>query len=184
MLRERLACLRECGQVLCRVKPPPPPFPLPFEPRRRSDRAPGLKMYDGSFTDVVSAVRLVNLLARDFPCFRDEHAFDGRRRPVRLLKRAQILVADLWACFQGESWGKFRDIDKITIFADYRVPQILISMGALYCCPSLSAAIREKRLIECGSAWEVQLRGWIPPFPPSGNAASDGPQRAAYGASS
>ncbi|PHH88897.1 hypothetical protein CDD83_6909 [Cordyceps sp. RAO-2017] len=138
MLRERLDCLRECGRVL-------------------------YERYDCSFAKVIStaggsAARLVNLLARDFPCFRDEHVFNGRSKPVRLLKRAQILVADVWACFQGVSYGKFRDIDKITMFADYRVPQILISLGALYCCPPLVAAIKDKRLIESGSHWEVQLR--------------------------
>jgi hypothetical protein len=39
---------------------------------------------------------------------------------VYLLKRAQILVADLWGCFQGEGHGHFEDIDTLTMFADYR----------------------------------------------------------------
>ena len=34
-----------------------------------------------------------------------------------MYKRAQILIADLWACFNGESYGEFHDIDKITMFA-------------------------------------------------------------------
>lgn len=106
-----------------------------------------------------SAARLVNLLAEDFACFRDEHPFEGRRKPVRILKRAQILVADLWACFNGQGYGAFRDIDKITMFADYRVPQILNSMGCLYYSPTLISAIREGREIPSGSSWEVQLRG-------------------------
>ena len=101
----------------------------------------------------------MNLLSRDFSCFRDEHMFEGRSQPIRIMKRAQILVADVWACFQGESYGAFRDIDKITIFADYRVPQILITMGALYCSPSVATAIRDKKLIQNGSRIEVQLRG-------------------------
>lgn len=62
-----------------------------------------------------SAAALVNLLADTFPCFRDETLFNGRM--VRLYKRAQILVADVWACFNGESYGEFHDIDKITMFA-------------------------------------------------------------------
>lgn len=36
---------------------------------------------------------------------------------MRLYKRAQILVADLWACFDGEGYGRFSDIDNITMFA-------------------------------------------------------------------
>lgn len=76
--------------------------------------------YDCSFTNCIeaadgSAARLVNILAEDFSCFRDESRFEGKT--VRILKRAQILVADLWACFNGEDYGAFDDIEKITIFA-------------------------------------------------------------------
>lgn len=39
---------------------------------------------------------------------------------VSFYKRAQILVADIWACFEGKSYGEFHDIDTITMFADYR----------------------------------------------------------------
>jgi hypothetical protein len=39
---------------------------------------------------------------------------------VSLHKRAQILIGDIWACFQGEGLGAFDDIDTITMFADYR----------------------------------------------------------------
>lgn len=85
--------------------------------------------------------------------------FEGRRKPIRILKRAQILVADLWACFEGESFGAFRDIDKITMFADYRVPQILNIMGCLSYSPPLGTAIWTKREIPSGSSWEMQLRG-------------------------
>lgn len=106
-----------------------------------------------------SAARLVNLLARDFACLRDEHRYKDRKKPVRFLKRAQILVADLWACFEGKSCGEFRDIDKLTMFADYRIPQILISLNALYCSPVVSAAIKGKQMFESGSKYEMQLRG-------------------------
>ena len=61
-------------------------------------------------------------MAESFPCFRDETSFQGRR--VRLYKRAQILVADLWACFNGEGLGEFHDIDKITMFAGASQPLI------------------------------------------------------------
>lgn len=38
-----------------------------------------------------SAAALVVAVANEFPCFRDEHVFEGRR--VNIYKRAQILVA-------------------------------------------------------------------------------------------
>lgn len=33
------------------------------------------------------------------------------------MKRPQILVADIWAAFNEESYGEFHDIDTITMFA-------------------------------------------------------------------
>ncbi|KXT10361.1 hypothetical protein AC579_9151 [Pseudocercospora musae] len=104
-----------------------------------------------------SAGKLVNLLAHHFPCFRDETRFEGRR--VRLLKRAQILVADLWAALNGRGLGEFHDIDHLTMFADYRVPQSLHSLGVLVYSPRLEYRMRDLRPIESGHAWEVQLRG-------------------------
>lgn len=62
-----------------------------------------------------SAGKLVNLLAKHFPCFQDEGRFDGRK--VRFLKRAQIFVADLWAAFNATGYGEFYDIEHITMFA-------------------------------------------------------------------
>ncbi|KLU81023.1 hypothetical protein MAPG_00118 [Magnaporthiopsis poae ATCC 64411] len=138
LLEERLACLREAGQVL-------------------------YEKYSCSPVNVItaagnSAAGLVNILARDFPCLRDEHRFEGRRKPVRFLKRAQILVADVWACFQGEGHGAFRDIDKLTMFADYRIPQVLCTLGCMGFSPPLDNAIRAKKVLDSGGTWELQLR--------------------------
>lgn len=157
---------------------PPGGQPSPLRGRLalfRSSLAPCLTLwqrYGSSAVNLVSAAegsaaRLVNILARDFACFRDEHIYEGRTKPVRFLKRAQILVADLWACFNGESYGEFHDIDKITIFADYRIPQILISLGALYCSPTVAAAIKDKQLLESGGRWEMQLRGELISYQPT-----------------
>lgn len=66
-----------------------------------------------------SAAKMVNLLVENFSCFRDEAVFEGRK--VRFYKRAQILVADLWAAFDGEGLGSFHDIEKLTIFAGMRI---------------------------------------------------------------
>ena len=74
-----------------------------------------------------SAGKLVNLLAKHFPSFRDETRFEGRK--VRFLKRAQIFVADLWAAFNGTSYGAFDDIEHLTMFA-----------GMLFLCDIISVA--------------------------------------------
>lgn len=60
----------------------------------------------------------MQLLCNDLRSFRDIGTFQGK--PVQFLKRAQILVADLWACYQGCGPGEFTDIDTLTMFADYR----------------------------------------------------------------
>ena len=121
-----------------------------------------------------SAAALVNLLAEKFNCFRDEGTFDNKK--VRFLKRAQIFVADLWAAFDGEGYGQFGDIDKITMFAgtsrshqgcwctgfifpDYRIPQMLHSLGIMWYCPPLENKIRRLEMIDSGDTWEMQIRG-------------------------
>ncbi|KAE8453513.1 hypothetical protein EG329_010374 [Mollisiaceae sp. DMI_Dod_QoI] len=138
LFQERMSCLREAGQVL-------------------------YEKYQCSFTNCIaaadgSAAALVNLLAEDFPCFNDVVRFENRKS-VRFLKRAQICVADLWAAFESEGYGRFEDIDKITMFADYRVPQMLNTLGCLWYAPPLENAIRHKKIIESGHSWEIQLRG-------------------------
>ncbi|EMC91758.1 hypothetical protein BAUCODRAFT_152140 [Baudoinia panamericana UAMH 10762] len=104
-----------------------------------------------------SAGKLVNLLARHFACFCDETQFHGRK--VRFFKRAQIFGADLWAAFNGAGYGEFQDIDTLTMFADYRVPQMLYTLGVLSYSPSLLYHIRDGKQIPPGHSWEVQLRG-------------------------
>ncbi|KAH0605525.1 uncharacterized protein H6S33_004747 [Morchella sextelata] len=133
LLQERIDCLREAGE-----------------------------RYDGRFANCVkeangSAAALVVLLGDEFTCFRDEHKFEGRR--VNIYKRAQILAADIWACFNKKSYGHFTDIDTITMFADYRVPVILHALGCLLYSPPLEAHIKAKKLLDTGHPWEVQLRG-------------------------
>jgi hypothetical protein len=122
-----------------------------------------VQKYQCSFTNCIaeagnSAAALVNILADNFPCFNDVVRFENRKS-VRFLKRAQICVADVWAAFEGEGFGQFDDIDKITIFADYRIPQMLNILGCLWYSPLLDNAIRHKKLIETGCSWEIQLRG-------------------------
>ncbi|KAK5211001.1 hypothetical protein LTR41_003613 [Exophiala xenobiotica] len=104
-----------------------------------------------------SASHLVNLLAQYFPNFRDTATFHGRE--VRLYKRAQILAADLWACFNGSSYGSFDDIDTLTMFADYRIPQMLQGLHCLWYSPRLESRIARLEQFAPGEAMEVEIRG-------------------------
>lgn len=99
--------------------------------------------FNGSVLEMVasaksSAERLLSVVTDNFPCFRDcaemPSSKDGRDPPVivSLHKRAQIFIADLWSLFEGKGpAGRFDDIESITMFADYRVPQSLQYFGAM-----------------------------------------------------
>ena len=120
-----------------------------------------LQQYHGQCINVIeqaggSAVKLTLLLAKDFPSFNDVTIY--RHRLVRFYKRAQICVADLYGSFAGKSWGAFTDIEQLTAFADYKLPQVLRHFGVLEYLPSLAQRIDAQELLEAGSEEEVELR--------------------------
>jgi hypothetical protein len=77
---------------------------------------------------------------------------------VFILKRAQILIADLWACFEGKTYGKFNNIESITMFADYRIPQQLEFMGLLKLSTELKEDLRQGVLFNVHEEKVVELR--------------------------
>lgn len=121
-----------------------------------------LDKYDGCFTNLIKAanndaIKLISILIVEFSSLFDVAWYHDRQ--VFFLKRAQILVADLWACFEGESWGKFSNIDCITMFADYRVPQVLRYLDILTYSPKLQSMLEAQTLLQPGSDMECQIRG-------------------------
>ncbi|XP_043244460.1 queuosine salvage protein-like [Amphibalanus amphitrite] len=121
-----------------------------------------LEKYGGSFVNCVkacggSAQRLLRLVTDEFASYRDEAEFKGQR--VSLYKRAQILIADLWLCFDGRGLGQFDDIDTLTMFADYRIPQALAYLGALRYSPELMALLQAEHVFASGHPMEVEIRG-------------------------
>lgn len=103
-----------------------------------------------------SAVALVHEMTSLFPSFNDVATYDGQ--PVRLLKRAQILAADLHGAFEGTGLGQFDDLDQLSAFADYKVPQVLRRFGLLNYSDDLAGRIRRRELIPAGSPAEVEIR--------------------------
>ncbi len=103
-----------------------------------------------------SGQKLVELLTAHLPMFRDAALYLGRWIPF--YKRAQILVADLWGTFGGKGFGEFYDLEWLTAFADYKLPQILWDRGAIRLVPSLARRILARELIPRGSEEEVELR--------------------------
>lgn len=134
--RARLDHLRETGQIL----------------RTR---------WNGTFLNPIrtasgSAPELVRLVVESLPSFNDVATYHGRQ--VRLYKRAQILVADLYGAFGGRGPGAFHDMETLTAFADYKVPQVLRRFGILEYEPELARAIQGYELLDPGSEPEVEIR--------------------------
>jgi hypothetical protein len=148
-LREMLAWERELPQQ---------------EERARLLREVGCSLaddFDGQASNLVraanqSARKLVALVTRHFPGFRDSCVYHGEQ--VFLYKRAQIFVGDLWGAFKGEGLGYFDDIHMLTMFADYRVPVTLLEFGVLEYSEELTQLVKGKAVIPPGSEMEVEIR--------------------------
>jgi hypothetical protein len=79
-----------------------------------------------------------------------EHA--GRRVP--LLKRAQILPADL----HGAGVARFPDLADLTCFPDYKLPQVLRHHGALVYSAGLARRVDGREELRAGEPAEVEIR--------------------------
>jgi len=102
-----------------------------------------------------SAGRLAELLA-EMPLYRDVSSYGDLEVPF--FKRAQLTSADLAAVFDGQGYGRFDDLDQLTIFADNLVPHVLRRLGVLVYEPDLSKRIDAEQPLEAGSAEEVEIR--------------------------
>ncbi|XP_044302478.1 queuosine salvage protein isoform X3 [Varanus komodoensis] len=85
--------------------------------------------------------------------------FGGQGRKVAFYKRAQILVADTWSVLEGKGDGCFSDISSVTIFADYRIPQVLVYLGAMKYSDELMKKLKEGHMFQSGDKQEVEIRG-------------------------
>jgi len=144
LLRERIDIMREVGAIL-------------------------VKEYGGSFLGFVhkfhadrgtTLLQFVLKVVRTFPSFRDETSYGGLR--LYFWKRAQILAAEAWAAFYplhgAHPLFPGGGAARITMFADYRVPQILHHLGLLDYPPALAALLEAHAPLEHGSREEVSIR--------------------------
>ena len=102
------------------------------------------------------AARLAQMVAENFSSFNDITVYDNQE--VRFFKRAQIVVTDLWGAFRGKYWGEFENINVLTAFADYKLPQILRAWGVLNYAPALAQKVDDEVQLEAGSAEEIEIR--------------------------
>jgi hypothetical protein len=117
--------------------------------------------YEGSLVHLLeeaggSVEEVVRLVVNNFPCFRD--VADYKNDTVYFFKRAQILCADLWGALGGKGLGAFADLNHLTAFADYKLPQLLRALGILEYSPKLAHKIDSLDLVPALSIEEIEIR--------------------------
>lgn len=105
-----------------------------------------------------SAVKLVEIMSKKFRGFADHCICPWNGKQIFFYKRAQIFVAEIYAAYKGKGIGDFKDIDKLTCFADYRVPQLLRGLGILCYNQRICNLIDNKQMILSGSKDEILIR--------------------------
>lgn len=136
LFSERLRILREVGFILTRD-------------------------FDGDFGNLVrkakgDALRLVELILEHFPSFNDFSSYKGRK--IYFQKRAQLLVADIYQMFNGDGYGKMKNLDEITACADYKLPMVLRKLGILEYSKEIRDKIDNKIEILKDSEEEIEIR--------------------------
>lgn len=136
LMEERLNNLQELGRVL-------------------------LEKYRGKASELIavaggSALKLATTLAADFSSFRDVATYEGQK--VFFYKRAQLFAADLHGALEGKGLGSFSDMEELTAFADYKLPQVLRHVGALDYSPGLAERVDRMVYLNAGSEEEVEIR--------------------------
>jgi len=120
-----------------------------------------ISRYNGEANRLVEAaenstLKLVELLVENLHSFRDEAEYYDTK--IYFYKRAQIFAADLYGAFAGKDWGFFKDIDNLTAFADYKLPQVLRHVGVFQYSPSLEHKVDNNILLDPGSPEEIEIR--------------------------
>jgi hypothetical protein len=116
-----------------------------------------LQNFEGSATLFLDkaenhAPNLVQLVIKNFPGFCDQAKLDGGI--ISFLKRAQIFVGDVNAALKLGLGG----MDRLTTFADYRVPQILRHFGIMEYSSSLELTVDTEEEIKMESTDEISIR--------------------------
>lgn len=136
LFAERLANLRDLGKTL-------------------------LDRYAGSAINLLEkcgyeAPRIAEELAGNFSAFRDRRAWRGQAFTPN--KRAQIFVSDLAGALAGQSFGDISGLDRLTCFADYKLPQLFRHEGVFVYAPALDERINALEEIPENAEEEVEIR--------------------------
>jgi len=75
------------------------------------------------------------------------------------LNLVRLLVENLlYGAFAGKEWGYFKDMDTLTAFADYKLPQVLRHGGILRYERALEHKVDHGIFLDAGSPEEIEIR--------------------------
>lgn len=119
------------------------------------------KNFDGSAAKFVKyckndAPTIATELARSLNSYRDGAVYAGKW--VWILKRAQIFPNDLSQLTKQYPDFIIKNKNSLTIFADYKLPQLLRYVGVINYSQNLAKRIDSLSLIACGSDEEIEIR--------------------------
>lgn len=120
-----------------------------------------LQEHDGQAINFIaanhcSAPHIAEEIVRALPSFRDGAFYKGRW--VWILKRAQILPSDVSQLAAKYPEFAIADADKLTAFADYRIPQVLRHFGAISYSDNLAGTVNSSTILPVGSSQEIEIR--------------------------
>src|ERR1700722_8648810 len=135
LMEERVKNLQEAGKVL-------------------------IKKFNGQFINAVeqadyNAIAIAELIIKNFPSFRDISMLDGNE--ILFYKRAQICPKDLTYIFAAQHKA-IADVNQLTAFADYKLPQMLRMFGVLEYEKTLADKIDDYIQIQHDSREEIEIR--------------------------
>lgn len=120
-----------------------------------------IKNYKREFYNFVksaenSAKKLIEKISKELYSFDDISIYQNKK--IYFLKRAQHLTSNIWGAFEGKDIGNFYDLDHLTAFADYKLPQILNHYNILEYSPTLIKKLKNKEIIRKNSKIEIEIR--------------------------
>ncbi|MEK7618151.1 MAG: queuosine salvage family protein [Patescibacteria group bacterium] len=102
------------------------------------------------------AVKLFKLLLDFFPSYKDVTVY--KEREVVFLKIAHLLALDYEYRLPHKQRPFLKNFDKLCVFADYKLPQLLRMDGILKYNDQLSAVVDSYKIIPVGTPEEVEIR--------------------------
>ncbi|MBI2267494.1 MAG: hypothetical protein HYU64_20390 [Armatimonadetes bacterium] len=142
MLKERVEIFRQVGQVL-------------------------KEKYNGHFSNLVKDAGykcfddgngIVERLARDFSSYNDVSRLDETGEDLKFHKRAQLAVGMLYNRLKGTGLFDIKDINELTVFADYELPKGLRKLGIMEYTDFLAEKVDSRELILGDSREEQEIR--------------------------